>query len=671
MTAIAGYRGRLRVNAIPLNTQKFKVLLLNDNVVLLDSLAFLNGSLDKLVGNLNASAHPFPLLRKWLPDDRERALILRKGVYPYEFMDGMAKLEAALPPREEFYSQLSQSHASEQDYEHALEVWRVFGCRTMEDYTKIYVRADTYQLAEAVLDFRARVWTEYALDIAHYWSTPMLTKDVMLKTTGVRMELLTDLEQVFFFKNALRGGVSYVNVRHFDVEEEREKRGEGVVATYVDANNLYGAAMRFPMPLDDFRWMSEDELERFDPARDCNTQSDVGYVLEVDLDYPESLHLAHNSFPLAPEHLEIDESMLSPYAASALHELTRKKVYRAKKLGSTFRPRRKYVCHGLNLALYLKHGLELKRLRRGIRFRQSRFIKPYIDALTAKRAAALTELAKQLYKLLANSLFGKMIEGGATRMDCRFVRSLRQALRRNTDPRLLAHMIYSDTLSLAFMGKRKTKLHQNWAVGFSILEVSKYIMQRLFYEVIQPAFGGRASVLLSDTDSFVLALPGASEDAALARLACVMDFSNYEPQHALFSTCVKNLTGYLKNELPSARVVEVIGVRSKVYMIRTDRGEEARCKGVKGRVKDLIPAEGYRKVVRGERVCEQRVTQHVLQSAKHVNRLLKQRKLAFSSFDDKRYLLCSVHSVPYGSSLIALSNAEGRCYFCARPMVFS
>ena len=507
----------------------------------------------------------------------------------------------------------------------------------------------------------------------------MLTKDIMLKSTGAKLELMHDLEMIQLVRRNIRGGFSYVNTRRFDTEEMEKAvaatlpAGEGepnFSIAYVDANNLYGHAMRMPMPVEDFAWMSDEQLSLYDPIRDAREDSPEGYILEVTLDYPENLHLAHNSFPLAPEHAKIEGHWLSPYAMNALQKLTKKTSYSANKLTATFNRRERYVCHALNLRFYLEQGLKLVQIHRGVSFTQKTVFRPYIDACTQKRAASKTKAAKDMYKLLCNSLFGKMIENGTNRMDCRFVTSRDAALMRNTDPRLQGHMIFHENLSMAFLRKKTVQLNQNWAIGFTVLELSKLHMQRLYYERIRPAFDNRVMVLLSDTDSWVLALPCKSADDAVRRLRDIMDTSNYPQGHVLASNRVKNLTGYLKNETAGDEIREVVAVRSKTYAIRTEGATEKKCKGVKRNVvKNDITMEDYRKCVRQDGVVDQHeVVQHSIQSRSHVNRTMRQRKLAFSSFDDKRYLLCAIHSVPYGSKFIEWQRMNGgRCPMCRKP----
>lgn len=216
---------RIRLQAIPLNTQKFKILKLN-NVTLLDSLSFLNDSLDRLVDNLKASNHEFKIMRQWLADKEKQDLMMRKGnnmlgytciscvnpilspigVYPYEYMTSILKLDdTSLPPPEAFASQLSgTSGATDADYAHACKVWDVFNCRNLRDFSELYVKADCYQLMEAILELRVTLYEEFNLDMCHFFSLPMMAKACMLKHTGAEVELLHDEEMIHLVKDNIR-----------------------------------------------------------------------------------------------------------------------------------------------------------------------------------------------------------------------------------------------------------------------------------------------------------------------------------------------------------------------------------------------------------------------------------------------------------------------------------
>jgi hypothetical protein len=144
------------------------------------------------------------------------------------------------------------------------------------------------------------------------------------------------------------------------------------------------------MPTDDFEWMLAELVAKRDWSKMPDDSEEKGYILEVDLDYPPELHEAHNTMPLAPEHLTITEDNLSPYSRRCLEMLRGAGAkHRSDKLATTFLPKRNYVIHASNLALYLQLGMKLVRVHRVIQFRQSTFLKTYIEFCTRKRFVIL------------------------------------------------------------------------------------------------------------------------------------------------------------------------------------------------------------------------------------------------------------------------------------------
>ena len=127
----------------------------------------------------------------------------------------------------------------------------------------------------------------YGLDPAHYISLPSLSWDAMLKFTGVKFEKIHDIDVHLFLEKVLRGGVSYISKRY-------SKSDENADIMYRDMNNLYGTVMSFDyLPYVGFKFLSEEEIEGFDLdlfSENCV----IGYILDVDLEYPEELHDIHN-----------------------------------------------------------------------------------------------------------------------------------------------------------------------------------------------------------------------------------------------------------------------------------------------------------------------------------------------------------------------------------------
>ena len=156
----------------------------------IDSFKPMSSSLDSLVNNLAKGGHDeFWGFKKRSPKQKE--LLIRKGVYPYEYMYSWDKFEEKqLPSKDEFYSKLNMSGISEKDYSHACKVWNEFGLKNMGDYHDLYLETDVILLANVFESFRKVCSDNYGLDPAHFYTAPGLAWKACLKKTGVNFELL-------------------------------------------------------------------------------------------------------------------------------------------------------------------------------------------------------------------------------------------------------------------------------------------------------------------------------------------------------------------------------------------------------------------------------------------------------------------------------------------------
>ena len=164
MGEIGKYTAKL--SAIPMNFEKM-ISFSYSHLRFLDSHAFLSASLDTLVKNLyegGKGKHKFIHSARHCPKPEHLDLLLKKGVYPYDYMNAWSRFdEDKLPPKKEFYSKLSGSHISDDDYEHAHRVWRAFGCKTLGDYHDLYVETDVLLLADVFESFREMCLDYYEL----------------------------------------------------------------------------------------------------------------------------------------------------------------------------------------------------------------------------------------------------------------------------------------------------------------------------------------------------------------------------------------------------------------------------------------------------------------------------------------------------------------------------
>jgi hypothetical protein len=166
------------------------------------------------------------------------------------------------------------------------------------------------------------------------------------------------------------------------------------------------------MPYGGFKWLTSKQIKRFilrDYSELCSNNLPKGYILEVDLDYPEELHDLHNEYPYCPEHIPITEDMLSEYSKHIAEENNIEQSD-CSKLLQTLGDKKKYVIHERNLRQAIDAGLVLRKIHRILEFDQKPWMKDYIDFNTNKRKEAKNDFEKDFFKLMNNSVFGKTME---------------------------------------------------------------------------------------------------------------------------------------------------------------------------------------------------------------------------------------------------------------------
>ncbi|KAK3753831.1 hypothetical protein RRG08_006222 [Elysia crispata] len=657
MQAISKVEGR-----VSNNTEKYISFSLGQ-LRFIDSAQFLLAPLDKLVAANEPEA--FQITARYEPDC---ALLMRKGVYPYEYMDSWERFEETqLPPKEDFYSKLTGENISDSDYTHAQRVWETFGCQNLGNYTDLYCRTDVLLLADVFENFRKTSQKQYGLDPANYYTSPGLSWDALLKKTGVELELLTDYDQHLFIEKGMRGGISMVSKRHARANNPAvegynpEKPNSHIL--YLDANNLYGWAMNQPLPTGGFRWV-EDCTALAGTIQDQPADGPEDFILEVDLEYPQELHDRHNAYPLAPERMVVQKEWMSEYQ----HGLLGKGMASAEveKLVPNLRDKNHDVLHHRNLQLYLGLGMKLKKVHRALRFEQSPWMEPYIRMNTELRKQATNAFEKDLYKLMNNSVFGKTMENLRKRVDVKLVRAheedkLRRLL---ASPSFARANIFDDDLAAVEVHKSRLVLNRPVYVGMSILDLSKTLMYDFYYGQLKNQYGDRCQLLYTDTDSLLLEIQSEDVHRDMGKHAELYDTSDYPREHPLHSAENKKVVGKMTDECAGRPIAEYIGLRPKMYSIlEANGGNMKKAKDVKKYVvKKHIRHNQYR-----EALFEKTTFHHsmnVLRSERH--RIYGQHlhKVSLSPFDSKRWIAENgVETLAYGHrDALSTGTAEMNVY---------
>ena len=534
MSALGKYKER-RIHCIPRNCEKYITFSLS-GLQFIDSFQFMTASLEKLVKNLNVDE--FKFLQKFIHGDRKQQLLLRKGVYPYDYVDSPEVLnETQLPAQEQFFSKLNDEGVSDEDYMHAQQVWNEFNCMTMGDYHDVYLKSDVLLLADVFESFRKTALETYKLDPAHYITAPGLSWDAMLKLTKVRLELIDDPDMYLMIESGMRGGVSMITKKHAVANNPLLQGYDNNRPTnylmYLDANNLYGWAMSQKLPEKDFIWMTEQQLEEFDVTT-IPDDADTGYILEVDLHYPPDIHDVHNDLPVAPECMEISEEELSPYSQQLRNNLNiRGKP--CKKLMPNLHDKERYVIHYRNLKLYLELGLVITKLHRGIEFQQSFWLRQYISMNTERRKMARNSFEKDFYKLMNNSIFGKTMENVRNRTNIELVHTEKRMRKIAAKPNFTAFTIFNEDLVASHCLKSTILLNKPIFVGFAILDLSKVLMYEFHYGYIKTKYGSNAELCFTDTDSLLYDIKCDDIYRDMYEDRDMFDFSDYPTKHPLFN----------------------------------------------------------------------------------------------------------------------------------------
>ena len=593
-------------------------------IVFKDSLKFLNASVETLVNNL--SEDDFKNLEKYFKTEQIK-LLKRKGFFPYDYLEDIEKLkDKKPPPKKAFYSKLTGHGINKDNYQHVLNVWETWKMKTLKDYLKLYNETDVLLLADVFENFRDVCLKNYGLDPVYYYTAPGLAWDACLKMTGVKLELLSDVDMLLMVESGIRGGVSMISNRYGKANNKYMKNFDKTKLSkflmYLDANNLYGWAMTQKLPVHSFKWMTKEEIENIFNNQIVQVWEKTPCILEVDLEYPEELHDLHNDYPLCPERVECENGV--------------------KKLIPNLRDKYNYVIHYKNLMQCLKLGMKLKKIHRGITFIESAWLEPYINTNVKLRTQAKNDFEKDFFKLMNNAVFGKTMENIRNRVNIKLVNTGEQFKKLVAKPNYESRKIFSENLVSVHMKKTSLTMNKPVYLGMCILDLSKTLMYDFHYNYIKKKYGDKAKLLFTDTDSFLYEIQ--TEDVYKDISEDVkdkFDTSNYPENHPSgIPTGINNkVLGMYKDELAGDNADEFVGLRAKLYSIKAEDGtENKKCKGIKKAVvAKSIRHENYKTCLQTGK--EQYRTQTILRSYEHEIYMEEINKIALSAADDKRYLL--------------------------------
>jgi hypothetical protein len=516
------------------------------------------------------------------------------------------------------------------------QVWDTFQCSTFGDYHDLYLKSDVLLLADVFENFRHVCLETYELDPTHYYTAPGLSWDAMLKYTKIRLDLINDVDMYQMVESGIRGGISVISQKYAKANnpymDNYDASQPSNYLMYLDANNLYGWAMSQSLPECGFAWLPEpDTLDYMAIADDAET----GYILEVDLEYPPEIHDRHSDYPMAPERRTIPIKDLSPHSQLLREELNLKSRP-TEKLIPNLHNKEKYVLHYRNLQQYVSQGLKVTKVHRVLMFQQSQWLAKYIALNTDKRKAAKNPFEKDFFKLMNNAVFGKTMENVRKRINIELVHDEKRFKKVVAKPTFHKFKIFNEDLVGVHLLQADLKLDKPIQVGFSVLELSKTLMYDYHYNYILEKYPD-AKLLFTDTDSLCYDIPTQDFYKDMQQDTHLYDTSDYPVNHFLHSTTNKKVLGKMKDETAGVAIEEFVGLRPKMYSLMYGSHEKKTAKGITRACQRRIKHEDYKQCLFNKKQtsvvgCNIRSYNHELFSEKI-------RKVALSSYDDKRYVL--------------------------------
>ena len=617
-------------------------------IKLLDSMRFLTTSLEKLTETLKDDDYIH--LKKHFPN--HWVLFKNKLAYPYEFYKTLEDYERPIEDllkagNEAYYSKTKNEIPDQKEIDRTNEIIKLFNIKNGRELTELYNKADVILLADIFEKFTEDSKTEFGINPLYNISLPGTTWSNGLKYTKIEFELIKNVDLYQMFESGIRGGISGIFGDRY-IESDNN-----TVILHVDMNNLNGFAMLFHLPTGNFQICENNSITESFINKVLNTQdcSNTGYVLIVDLIYPDNIKYKSKNFPFCPENKTIDPVNYTEYMKE--HE---PKPHRpTSKLICDQSDKEYYIVHYRNLKFYIRMGMIIKKLHRIVSFDQSPWLAKYIDYNTKKRAEADSDFMKDYHTNLISSFFEKIMEDVRNRIKNEFVKNTNERKILQFQSRLDFNGIrksYQDYDTYTFKSNI-IKMEKPIYLGFCILELSKLLMYETYYDKLQKYFGiDGIQIHYQDTDAFIMSVMTMDIVYDLNKLQeqyKIFDFSNLNKEHKLFSNEFKKIPGYLKLETPKSIYIDkFVCLRSKCYAYISQLDDyENKFKGIiKGYKKETLFDQYYKCLMNQtyNKTCEQ----FCIRSHDHNMYLQQITKKSLSPFDDKRKYINNIQSIAWG-----------------------
>ena len=477
------FKNDVTLNVIGNSCESFKMIdfkfkKIKYSLKLLDMCNFIKGSLNDLSKNLNDK-------NKIITKEHFKELLNEKTCFPYEFITKENIYNKELPSIENFYSSLKLDNISDEDYDKTLDIYKKLNCKNIKEYLDIYLKLDICLQVDIFNVFRKCIWDKFEIDCSKYITSCSLSLDLMLKYTGVKIELIRDISIFDFVNSSILGGVCIASQ---NIEDDKD----GIISS-CDVASLYPYIMSKKLPIRNYKFVKYFNRNRYlDSDYSCLLNCEVYTTNKVKNDS------MLKQFPALISKTSIKYNDLSEFQRKNLKENYKS----SEKLISHLRyDKNCYLSFDMyEMMISLGYKINVKKI---LEYKHSNFMKPYIDFLFEKKSYYKKNGdigMSNTFKILANSLFGVMMTRCENFKDFKIVTKESQVDKQIKKPNFSCRNIINENLSILEMEKTSVVYRYPILIGSVILQNSKVHMFNYLYK-IYPKLFGNYKVLYMDTDS--------------------------------------------------------------------------------------------------------------------------------------------------------------------------
>ena len=531
------FKNNVTLNVIGNSCESFKMIdfkfkKIKYSLKLLDMCNFIKGSLNDLSKNLNDKNKI--VTREHFKDNFE--LMKYKVCFPYEFVTRENIYNKELPPIENFYSSLKLDNISEEDYDKTLEIYEKLNCKNIKEYLDIYLKLDICLQADIFNVFRKCIWDKFEIDCSKYITSCSLSLDLMLKYTGVKIELIRDISIFDYVNSSILGGVCIASQ---NISNDKD----GVISS-CDIVSLYPYVMSKKLPVSNYKFVKYFDRDRYlDSNYSCLLNCEIYTTDKVKNDS------ILKQYPALISKTSVKYNDLSEFQRKNLKENYKSSEKLISHLGYD---KNCYLSFDMyEMMISLGYEIVIKKI---LEYKHSNFMKPYIDFLFEKKSYYKKigdNGMSNTFKILANSLFGVMMTRCEKFKGFKIVTKESQVDKQIKKPNFSCRNIINENLTILEMEKTSVIYNYPILIGSIILQNSKVHMFNYLYK-IYPRLFGNYKVLYQDTDSIYAKL-NISHDECLKIL---------EENKELFGD---SIIGQMEVEKIDNPIKEFIALSSKCY----------------------------------------------------------------------------------------------------------